>query len=42
MFIECCYRLYFKDNRKHESRCFGMTIAEEVFQDLQLQKKSGK
>ena len=39
MFIECCCRLYFKGNRKHESRCFGMTIAEEVFQDLQLLKK---
>ena len=33
MFIECCCPLYFKDNRKHESMCFGMTIAEEVFQD---------
>jgi len=27
---------------KHESRCYGITIAEEVFQDLQLLKISGK
>jgi len=26
MFSECCCRLYFKDNRKHESMCFGKTI----------------
>jgi len=38
MFIECCCRLYFKDNWKHESMCFGMAIAEEVFQDLRLQQ----
>jgi len=40
MFIERCCRLYFKDKRKQESRCFGMTIAEEEFQNLQLLKKS--